>query len=370
MKTTALATVIVCISLLLNLAGCHNERYSAFSPCCVECERLQLIRTSYEMNKFKMIAFFGEDSNEPVEMEPCNDFVGAIFSIVGCCFSEPHPLAGEWVEYNRLECIRQYLEKENIQKIAFYGGHGDLPDFASESPENWHPWAEIIEPEKIKIVTKLLLKAMEKESDRFANEISFNRLMQIITDKHKFIIAVCDYEGAIRGIGWTSYELRKKFEQWGFLKPPRVRSAQEDADSLVLCVETSRKQALELMAQHKWLKHRLDKCLEKLEAERGLMPIPVENPAANMYALRRGGKIDPNETLKYAKYAPKPDPFYVPYEEPNQRGLPTDGHYEIPTITALLGLQCTATAMYMSDSKNWIENFEKRLKRLDPNQPD
>lgn len=97
------------------------------------------------------------------------------------------------------------------------------------------------------------------------------------------------------------------------------------------------------------------------------MPIPVENPAANMYALRRGGKIDPNETLKYA---PKPEPFYVPYEEPNQRGLPTDGHYEIPTITAMLGLQCTATAMYMSDSKNQIENFEQRLKRLDPNQPD
>jgi len=356
---------VISFVALLTFAGCNKCNRPAFSSEGVECQRLRILWERMGEENPQIIAP-ETDSFGGYEMT-WQELEGGVFFAVGCCFSMPHPLASEWVEYNRLECIRQYLEKENIQKIAFYGGHGDLPDFASESPENWHPWAEIIEPEKIKIVTKLLLKAMEKESDRFANEISFNRLMQIITDKHKFIIAVCDYEGAIRGIGWTSYELRKKFEQWGFLKPEKVRSAQEDADSLVLCVETSRKQALELMAQHKWLKHRLDKCLEKLEAERGLMPIPVENPAANMYALRRGGKIDPNETIKYA---PKPDPFYVPYEEPNQRGLPTDGHYEIPTITALLGLQCTATAMYMSDSKNWIENFEKRLKRLDPNQPE
>jgi hypothetical protein len=355
------------LAMLLSITGCTKCNRPAFSSGSVECQRVERFWRELETDKVKMIAFFGEDSNEPVDECPFEEFKAAFYQLTGCCFSKPHPLAGEWVEYNRLECIRKYLEKENIQKIAFYGDHGVLLDFGSEPPETWHPWAEIIEPGRIKEVTKLLLKAMEKEGDRFANEVSPTMPMQIITDKHKFVIEVSDYNNAICGIGWTSHELRKKLEQWGFLEPKKVRSAQETADSLALCVETSRKQAFELMAQHKWLKHRLDKCLEKLEAERGLSPIPVENPAAKMYVLWRGGKIDPNETLKYA---PKPEPFYVPYEEPNQRGLPNDRHYEIPIITALLGLQCTATAMYMSDSKDWIENFEKRLKRLDPNQPE
>ena len=359
---------VIGLAMLLSIAGCTKYNSPVWSSEGVECERLRVFWERMGEENPQIIipeinAEFGHESGDEMTWQELGEMV---FLAAGCCFSKPHPLANEWIQYNRLDCIWEYLERENIQKIAFYGGHGALFDFGSEPPENWHPWAVIIEPERIKEVTKLLLKAMEKEGDRFANEVSPTMPMQIITDKHKFVIEVIDYNNAICGIGWTSYELRKKFEQWGFLKPKKVRSAQEDADSLALCVETSRKQVFELVAQHEWLKHRLDKCLEKLEAERGLTPIPRDNPAEDMYAVRRGGKVDPNETIKYA---PKPEPFYVPYEEPNQRGLPTDGHYEIGKITALLGLQCTATSMYMWDSKSWIENFEQRLKRLDPNQP-
>jgi len=357
---------VIGLAMLLSIAGCTKYNSPVWSSEGVECQRLRIFWERMGKGNPQIIipeinTEFGHESGDEMTWQELGEMV---FFAAGCCSSRPNALAKEWMEYNRLECIRQYLENESVRRIAFYG-HFLGED--TERPEDWgKPWAEITESERIKEVTKLLLKAMEKEGDRFANEISFNRLMQIITDKHKFIIAVCDYEGAIRGIGWTSYELRKKFERWGFLKPKKVRSAQEDADSLALCVETSRKQVFELVAQHEWLKHRLDKCLEKLEAERGLTPIPRDNPAEDMYAVRRGGKVDPNETIKYA---PKPEPFYVPYEEPNQRGLPTDGHYEIGKITALLGLQCTATSMYMWDSKSWIENFEQRLKRLDPNQP-
>lgn len=221
MKTTALATVVVCISLLLNLAGCRNERHSAFSPCSVECERLQLIRTSYEMNKFKMVAFFGEDSNEPVEMGPYNDFAGAIFSIVGCCFSNPHPVASEWIEYNRLECIRQYLENESVQRIAFCT---NVMEDDTERPENWgKPWAEITEPKQIKEVLTLLYNAMDNEKDRFANETAVASdlaRIQIITDKHKFLIQFStlgiDRGRPICGVGWTAYGLKEKLKQWGF----------------------------------------------------------------------------------------------------------------------------------------------------------
>jgi len=43
--------------------------------------------------------------------------------------------------------------------------------------------------------------------------------MQIITDKHKFIIPIgCGSRRSkvIRGIGWTSYELRGRLKEWGF----------------------------------------------------------------------------------------------------------------------------------------------------------
>jgi len=51
------------------------------------------------------------------------------------------------------------------------------------------------------------------------NELTKKDRMQIITDKHKFIIPIgCGSDGskAIRGVGWTSYELRKLLKELGF----------------------------------------------------------------------------------------------------------------------------------------------------------
>jgi len=53
------------------------------------------------------------------------------------------------------------------------------------------------------------------------NELTKKDRMQIITDKHKFIIPIgCGSDGskAIRGVGWTSYELRGGLKEWGFPK--------------------------------------------------------------------------------------------------------------------------------------------------------
>ncbi len=354
------AVLVAGLSMLLGIFGC-TERNRISSSESIECQRMKILFNNLEEQGIQNMAFFDEDVNEPVDEATFEEFKEVILNLAGCCVRKPHPLAKEWEEYNRLECIWETLESENIQKIAFCGGIG----FDITLPDDWQKWAEITEPERIKEVMKLLCKAMKKEEDRSANldtVVSDIKRMQIITDKHKFIMPISCYSKAIYGIGWTSYELREKLEQWGFLEPKKVRSEQEYVDSLGLCVRTAEKQTLDLIAQHKWLKHRLDRCIEKLEAERGLTPMPVENLTANMYAHLQRSKIDPNETMKYA---PKTEPFYVPYECPNQPDFPTNRHYDIGTIRALLGLQCTATAMYMSDSKNWIANFEERLKRLE-----
>lgn len=141
-------------------------------------------------------------------------------------------------------------------------------------------------------------------------------------------------------------------------------SLQEHTDALAPHVKLLQQQTLELMWQHAWLRHRLEKCIEKLEADRGLEPIPLENPAATMYEEMRWrkGKFDPNTATKYTR---PPEPFYLPYESPNQPAFPTDKQHDIRTLIALLRLQSNSIKLYMSSADDWIGNFEKRLKRLE-----
>ncbi len=144
-------------------------------------------------------------------------------------------------------------------------------------------------------------------------------------------------------------------------------SIQEHADALAPGVRVIQERTLELIAQHKWLKCRLEKCIEKLEVERGLEPIPLKTPAEKFQEMfMPARKVDPNEAMKYV---PKPEPFYVPYESPNLPAWPVDKQPDIRTLIALLNLQSLSIAMYMYGSGDWIENFEKRLQRVDANQP-
>jgi hypothetical protein len=205
---------IISFVALLGITGCTKCNHPTFSSEGVGCEKLRAFWKEWEEDKIKTIAVFGEDSNDPIANISLGEFEKRFFELVpGCCFCRPHPLANEWTECNRLDCIWKYIESEGVLRIAFYRDMADV-----ERPENWDkPWADITEPEKTKEVLKLLYKAMEKENDIYANEISSIDQMQIITSKHKFIIPIsCYYGDAIRGIGWTSQELRKKLNQWGF----------------------------------------------------------------------------------------------------------------------------------------------------------
>jgi len=102
----------------------------------------------------------------------------------------------------------------------------------------------------------------------------------------------------------------------------------------------------ELMAQNKWLKDTLDKCLTKLEAENSLQPIITE----------------PNDYVnRFKSGRPKP----MPYIKPQTKPLP-----ETPDISRLrssVNLCCLATSMFINYIRENIEIFEQRMKRLEKN---
>ena len=207
--------LIVSIVALLGITGCTKNNRCVSSGESRECQRLKLLWERVGEENPRII--IPETENESGDEMKWQELGEMVFFAAGCCFCKTHPLSNEWVECNRLECIREYLEKESVQRIAFYGFSGQLFDEDTEKPEDWgNPWIEITEPKRIKEVIKMLLEAMEKEPDRFANELSPQKPMQIVTDKHKLIVYFIDYDNAIRGIGWTSYELRKRLKEWGF----------------------------------------------------------------------------------------------------------------------------------------------------------
>lgn len=218
MNLQTILITLVCMVLSFNVAGCRDkQKYVLLSNCC---ERLQVLKIIGETEGFRVVAFFGEDTNEPVEISSYDDFVATIFSITGCCYAKPHSVASDWMYCNRLECIRPHLESSNTQKIVFYV---NILMAEEENPEEWtEPWAEIVEPTQIAEVLRLLDKAMDNEENKFANEdavASDLSYIQIITDKGKFIIRFSasgiNKGRPIRGVGWTAHGLKEKLEEWG-----------------------------------------------------------------------------------------------------------------------------------------------------------
>lgn len=211
---------VISLSILLGIAGCTECSRHVSPGESIECQRLRLLwERAGEENPQIIIpeinTEFGHESGDEMTWQELGEMV---FFAAGCCYCKPHPLSNEWTEHSRLDCIWEYLEKESVRKIAFY----EQVSLDTEPPENWHSWAEIIEPKEIKETIKFLCKALKKEKDKFANEgivLGHGDRMQVITNKHEFIIPIgCNSREskAIFGVGWTSYELRKKLTEWGF----------------------------------------------------------------------------------------------------------------------------------------------------------
>jgi len=215
--------LIISLITLLGITGCAENNRCNSSNEGKGCELLKVLFRNLENQNVHTVVFFGEDSNEPIDEDTLKEIQEGILTLAGCCVCKPHPLSNEWTECNRLECIWEHLEKENVQRIAFYE---QILGENTERPEDWcNLRAEIKKPERIKEIMKILRKAMKKEKDRTANVdtvMSDIDRMQITTDKHKFIIPVgcaSRQSKVIYGIGWTSYELRGRLKEWGFPAP-------------------------------------------------------------------------------------------------------------------------------------------------------
>jgi len=113
----------------------------------------------------------------------------------------------------------------------------------------------------------------------------------------------------------------------------------------------------ELMAQNRWLSDRLNKCIERLESERGLGRIPRK------YELRLRG--DPNVAEEYPEGH---EPFFIPYERAVCEPFAEDAK-SIRLLAALVNLHVASLRMYLASAGDWIENFEERLVRIDANEP-
>jgi hypothetical protein len=157
------------------------------------------------------------------------------------------------------------------------------------------------------------------------------------------------------------YLLLREFDRLKFTfeeDPVRVY-----VDGLTLRIRELGRLRSEVYWQAAWLSKRLDKCIEMLEAQKGLEPIPIEWPGPKIKGLRRP---DPN-MLK--KYAPPPEPFYEPYKDPNNPSLVDTEERWTRVLMCQLALEQMGLTNALGIMERQIENFETRLARIDPNQP-
>ncbi len=120
-------------------------------------------------------------------------------------------------------------------------------------------------------------------------------------------------------------------------------------------------QTVEMAAQIQWLTRSLDKCIKKLETERGLEPLPLKVKPLFEWETHLKG-YDPNQTIEISK---PNEPLLVPYKIP----VGTSSFTFHGDGTDLERLRGAISLCIFHVPTNRIENFEERLKRLEPNQP-
>lgn len=109
-------------------------------------------------------------------------------------------------------------------------------------------------------------------------------------------------------------------------------------------INVMKERSEELMAQKRWLTQTLDRCLKKLEAEKGLQPIIN----------------DPNDYMNRFKPS-QPGP--VPYTKPQTKPLPETSN--IGKLRALVNLHCFALGSFINSTRESIKSFEKRMQRVE-----
>jgi len=109
-------------------------------------------------------------------------------------------------------------------------------------------------------------------------------------------------------------------------------------------INVMKERSEELMAQNRWLTQTLDRCLKKLEAEKGLQPIINE----------------PNDYMNRFKPS-QPGP--IPYTKLQTKPLPETSN--ISRLRALVNLHCFSLVSFIYSARESIKSFEKRMQRVE-----
>jgi len=125
----------------------------------------------------------------------------------------------------------------------------------------------------------------------------------------------------------------------------------------------------EITSQHHWLSKRLYKCIELLEQQKGLKAIPMEYPVGYPmpgFTHPMGPLYSQSDPNTLQPYMTESVPFYEDYTEPSIPPLENIKESDIQRLKCRINLQTLSLNMYLNPcSKARIENYEKRLKRLE-----
>lgn len=110
---------------------------------------------------------------------------------------------------------------------------------------------------------------------------------------------------------------------------------------------------IKILSQHHWLSDRLDRCIETLEQQNDLEPIPAPRPYPSMPVPPNTGELPQK----------KPVAFYEPYQDPNTYSF-DERERSVRHVICMMNLMSLSQSMYEYSGRPKIENFEKRLQRL------
>jgi len=132
-----------------------------------------------------------------------------------------------------------------------------------------------------------------------------------------------------------------------------VRIDPNSADAFIMAMTHAMNQVAEcdhqLMTRIAWIRNSLDKCLEKLEKEKGLEPI-----------ARKGETI---AAYPDANFILPSKPWYEPYDQGQWHAAMTFNN-----VNTMIGTMNFWSLNKCNQSKgidDYIENFEQRMKRLE-----
>jgi hypothetical protein len=132
----------------------------------------------------------------------------------------------------------------------------------------------------------------------------------------------------------------------------RVRIDPNSADIFVTATTPAINRMAEcqnrLMTRMVWINNNLEKCLEKLESERGLEPIPRKG--------RFIPKSDPN-------FVPPPEQWYESYEP--EKWHPAMTFSNVNGIVLYMNLYSLNMCNQAQGMDDYIENLDQRMKRLE-----